>query len=519
MRRATLTFVILLFLLSAAFAQEAPKEQSEIQKGKPVIAITIFENRSQFPEDSWVAMSFSESLTDKLSKLTERFRVVERLKIYEVMKAQGISLEGIWKSIQARIELGKSLQADYLVVGSVNIEGETPNAKLSATIHTLKLQTEQVKEATTSGQVQQLFDLEEQLTLTFLMQMGISLTREEEQLLITRETTSLSTEKRRRIAQMKKEKILKLQATVGEVVQQEDKIPIAIITGLSGNALFQRSKEKKWERALLNLPLYEGDKVKAQEASQATLWHKNGGTIIIKPKETVTVTTPKDKPQTPFYKTLWRVLTQKVSRSHNQQRFDVMLSIKGEMEIDKIYTLSPRNTRLVSVPESLDWTPTPNAKEYTLTIGHFTGTNKIWQTKVNRASFSLKKAPELKFVSGKTYLWEVEVYDKDRRFMSSDSAWFRILTEREYNAIRDAIELIRREASSDKMTERLLLASFCEEHGLYLESERLLKEALGENGKSSVHLMLADLYLVLGLTKQSRREFQKVEKVSAGIDW
>ena len=211
MRRETFIFVILLaLLLSAAFAQEAPKEQSEKQRGKPVIAITIFENQSTFAENSWIAMSFSESLTEKLSRITERFRVVEGLKIYEVMKAQEISLEAVWKSRGKQVELGKLLKADYLVVGSVNIEGlvDDPSAKLSATIQTLKLQTEQVKEATTSGQMQGLFDLEEQLALTFLMQMGISLTKEEEQLLSTREITSLSTEKRRRIAQME---ILKLQ--------------------------------------------------------------------------------------------------------------------------------------------------------------------------------------------------------------------------------------------------------------------------------------------------------------------
>ena len=477
-------------------------------------------------------MSFAEALKDKLKKLTERFRVVERLKIYEVMKAQGLSLEAIWKSKQKQIEFGKLLKADYFVVGSVNIEGlaDEPKRKLSTTIHTLNIQTEQVKEATVSGQMQELFDLEEQLALTFLMQMGISLTKEEEQLLSTTETTSLLAEKHKRIAQMEEiEKIYQVRTAANEVATREDKLPVAIITGLDGNVSFQQSKDKNWKKAMLNLPLYEGDKVKAQEASQATLWLRNGFPVVIKPKETVTVTTPKDKQRAPLFNTLWGALTRKVRRSHNKEHFDVTLAIRGETEADGINTLSPRNTSLLIAPKTFQWTEAPGAMEYILTIGYFTGMDKIWQTKVNGTSpdslypakrdFSLQNATVPRFVLGRTYLWEVEAYDKEARLIASDAAWFRILTEGESDAIGDSIELIRRSAPDDKMTERLLLAAFYEQNELYLEAERLLKKALGENDHKSLHLMLADLYLVLGLTKQSRQEFQKAGEIPADMNW
>jgi tetratricopeptide (TPR) repeat protein len=230
------------------------------------------------------------------------------------------------------------------------------------------------------------------------------------------------------------------------------------------------------------------------------------------------VTKQQGKQPSPFFSTIWGALTRKVRRSHNKERFDITLAIKGGIEVD-IDILSPRNTRLLAAPKTFEWTEVPSAAEYLLTVGYFTGKNKIWQTKVNGTSFSLENVDIPIFALGKTYLWEMEAYNNNGRSITSDTAWFLILTEEERDAIRDSIRLIQQNAPDDKMTEHLLLATFYEENELYLESERELKEVIGENDQASLHLMLADLYLKLGLTRQSKQEFQKAGEIPAEMSW
>lgn len=95
MQRITVAFTIFLFIWFAieAFAQPMHAGEPTQPKAKPTIAVTTFENLSAYPANGWVAMSFSEALTAKLKRLYERFIIVERLRVYEVIREQGFDPE------------------------------------------------------------------------------------------------------------------------------------------------------------------------------------------------------------------------------------------------------------------------------------------------------------------------------------------------------------------------------------------------------------------------------------------
>jgi hypothetical protein len=68
---------------------------------------------------------------------------------------------------------------------------------------------------------------------------------------------------------------------------------------------------------MLNLPLYEGDRVKTEAGSQATLWRRNGGAIVLKPKEIVRVTKKNSQKREDFFETLWNLLIHKIGQGES----------------------------------------------------------------------------------------------------------------------------------------------------------------------------------------------------------
>ncbi|MDQ1328992.1 MAG: hypothetical protein QG641_2278 [Candidatus Poribacteria bacterium] len=154
-----------------------------IPNKRPTIAVTTLEHLSAYPENAWVAMSFSESLTVKLKSLNERFNVVERIKIYEVIRAKGFDPEKLQElEIQKQKELGSLIGANYLILGSVSLDGlsEQPNTQILANVRITDIQTGEIKESeSVKGSMEELFKLEAQLAFALLKQIGINLTKQE----------------------------------------------------------------------------------------------------------------------------------------------------------------------------------------------------------------------------------------------------------------------------------------------------------------------------------------------------
>jgi len=168
-------------------------------KEKPTIAVTTFENLSAFPENAWVAMSFAEALTVKLNKFYERFEVVERLRLYEVIRERGFDPEKIDSlEITEQRSVGELLGARYLILGSVSLQGlaDEPQTHLLANMRTVDVRTGEIKEAASvRGQMREIFDLEIKLAFAFLKQVGVDITTAEEQQISIKETSSLLAEK------------------------------------------------------------------------------------------------------------------------------------------------------------------------------------------------------------------------------------------------------------------------------------------------------------------------------------
>ena len=74
MRRITviLSIFFVIIFYSELSAQQTPMPTQ--LKAKPTIAVTTFEHLSAYPENAWVAMSFSEALTVKLKRQVNHLR-------------------------------------------------------------------------------------------------------------------------------------------------------------------------------------------------------------------------------------------------------------------------------------------------------------------------------------------------------------------------------------------------------------------------------------------------------------
>lgn len=190
--------IMLLILFITVFSIELSAQEASVTsqpKEKPTIAITTFENLSAYAENSWVAMSFSESLTGKFKNLYERFRLVERIRIYDVIRENGLDPEKT-DSLNAdkQKEIGRFMGATYLILGSVSLQGSADDVKtpIMANARMVDVGTGEIRQAESiKGQMEQLFELETKLAFDLLKQMGIEPTLEEEQKLSLKETLSI----------------------------------------------------------------------------------------------------------------------------------------------------------------------------------------------------------------------------------------------------------------------------------------------------------------------------------------
>ncbi len=157
------TFLVLFLLSLFALPLHAEK----------VIGVTAFRNLSNNSDFVWLEIGIAESISQKLRNVQE-YIVIDRTNIDKVMKEIQLGQSGLIDENSAK-QAGKAMNADLLVVGNFQIYGK--NVRISAKI--VDVESHRVlRHVQTTGIIDNIFSLEDEIALKIINESNIELTRE-----------------------------------------------------------------------------------------------------------------------------------------------------------------------------------------------------------------------------------------------------------------------------------------------------------------------------------------------------
>ncbi|MBN1916332.1 MAG: tetratricopeptide repeat protein [Verrucomicrobia bacterium] len=152
------------------------------------VAILDFENADKEGKaDDWLCAGMAETLITKLRQVKD-LRLVERKQILKAMEELDFTATDFFDTDKSA-ELAKFLKVDVLLVGGFQHYGES----IRITARFVDVATGEVLEAVDiKGEMDTIFDLQDQLALKLIETMGIATTRSEMKAVAKQPTTSLS---------------------------------------------------------------------------------------------------------------------------------------------------------------------------------------------------------------------------------------------------------------------------------------------------------------------------------------
>jgi len=151
------------------------------------VAILDFENANkEVTEDNWLCAGMAETLITKLRQVRE-LRLVERKQILKAMEELNFTETDFFDSEKSE-QLAKFLKVDVLLVGGFQHYGNA----IRITARFVDVATGEVLDAVDiKGKMDDIFDLQDELALKLIDNMGITTTRKERRVVSERPTTSL----------------------------------------------------------------------------------------------------------------------------------------------------------------------------------------------------------------------------------------------------------------------------------------------------------------------------------------
>ncbi len=178
-----LTLILLALLLGyAGDSWSQTEEQFE-----PIhVGVTPFVNITQNKEFDWLGIGISESLCTKLASLPY-LTLVERTRLSEALKEIELGQTGLIDETTAA-KTGQMAGAEELVVGSYQIIGQ----KVRINARFVDVEKGKIKKtAEATGNMDQIFDLQDQIAASFLDNLKLPITEEEKPVVTAKPTESL----------------------------------------------------------------------------------------------------------------------------------------------------------------------------------------------------------------------------------------------------------------------------------------------------------------------------------------
>ena len=171
---------IILFLIIFTAAYVFPDTE------KFTIAVIPFNNISGNSNYNWLSDGIGETLTMKLGSV-EKFQLVERMNLHNLMKEAQLSMSGITDS-ETAIDTGKILNLQKMVIGSYQIFNESIRIFARVVDSETGTINEQVE---VKGELNNIFDLQDDLAFKLISQFGVRVSISEKIKIADRETDSI----------------------------------------------------------------------------------------------------------------------------------------------------------------------------------------------------------------------------------------------------------------------------------------------------------------------------------------
>jgi len=155
------------------------------------IAILSFENLTNDPEHEWIAIGFSETLTEKLSFLP-RLSVMGRRRVSDILRPAGVKQAEVKEDSAEQV--GKLLSVDQVITGSVQLSSDLGSSETTVLISAriINARTAQItKTLSISGQTSDIFGMQDELSTRLAEALVGKLSRHEQEFLKRRGTSSL----------------------------------------------------------------------------------------------------------------------------------------------------------------------------------------------------------------------------------------------------------------------------------------------------------------------------------------
>jgi TolB-like protein len=178
-----LTLILLAFLLGYAGSSWGQTEE----QFEPIhVGVTPFVNITQNKEFDWLGIGISESLCTKLASLPY-LTLVERARLSEALKEMELGQTGLIDEAMIA-KTGQMAGAEELVVGSYQIIGQ----KIRINARFVDVEKGKIKKtAEATGNMDQIFDLQDQIAASFLDNLKLPITQEEKPVVTAKPTESL----------------------------------------------------------------------------------------------------------------------------------------------------------------------------------------------------------------------------------------------------------------------------------------------------------------------------------------
>ncbi len=183
MRRLLIPFAVC--ILAAMVVPGAPAAETITAK---TVAILDFENtNTETSQDDWLCAGMAETLITKLRQVRD-LRLVERKQIIKAMEELDFSASDFFDSEKSE-QLARFLKVDVLLVGGFQHYGDA----IRITARFVDVNTGEVLKAVDiTGEMDEIFGLQDELALKLIESLGIETTRRERKTVAVNPTTSLS---------------------------------------------------------------------------------------------------------------------------------------------------------------------------------------------------------------------------------------------------------------------------------------------------------------------------------------
>ncbi len=302
---------------------------------------------------------------------------------------------------------------------------------------------------------------------------------------------------------------------------QQESQWIALITGIKGDVLVKNEGKSEFIKAKWGTQLFNGDQIRVEQGSEATLSFSEGYILKLEPgsKMTLSGNSSSQSKEAGNYRKLSTAMMMDISaltsREAAKKDISALAGLRG-IEVKEPVALSfPSNTYVMTNRPTFEWIPEEEFDNYIVNLYNSKGL--VWSKRVSGNSL---KFPEnesgLDF--GETYFWNIEGEALLNNEKSSNYK-FSVLSSDKSREVKNQEALIR--MTFDSESDSSSLHSFL---GAYYISQGLLDDAIKEfeiisrmNPDAPLpHEILGSLYSDVGDKDKAINELQKALSLSKG---